>query len=92
MHPRVPTLTLSVLSSFLVHSSIRRCYPGGAFDPFGFASSEDPEKIDNLKEAEIRHSRLAMVAMFGLGTQALLFNKGCLESLSYFGASFSGGN
>jgi len=70
----------------------KRCYPGGAFDPFGLASGEDPEKIFNLKEAEIRHSRLAMVAMFGLGTQALLFNKGCLESLSYFGASFSGGN
>ncbi|QDZ25252.1 chlorophyll a/b binding protein [Chloropicon primus] len=66
----------------------KRCYPGGYFDPLGFAS--DPEKSVNLKEAEIRHCRLAMVAMFGLGTQALLFNKGCLESLSYFGNSFNG--
>merc|ERR1712205_101435 len=68
----------------------KRCYPGGYFDPLGFAS--DSEKSINLKEAEIRHCRLAMVAMFGLGTQALLFNKGCLESLTYFGNSFSGGN
>jgi len=68
----------------------KRCYPGGYFDPLGFAS--DSEKSINLKEAEIRHSRLAMVAMFGLGTQALLFNKGCLESLTDFGNSFSGGN
>merc|ERR1712003_390310 len=66
----------------------KRCYPGGYFDPLGFAS--DAEKSVNLKEAEIRHCRLAMVAMFGLGTQALLFNKGCLESLSYFGNSFNG--
>merc|ERR1712072_1467320 len=68
----------------------KRCYPGGAFDPLGFAS--DPEKSGNLKEAEIRHCRLAMIAMFGLGTQALLFNKGCLESLTYFGNSFNGTN
>merc|ERR1712176_1488086 len=66
----------------------KRCYPGGYFDPLDFAS--DAEKSVNLKEAEIRHCRLAMVAMFGLGTQALLFNKGCLESLSYFGNSFNG--
>merc|ERR1712054_145077 len=58
----------------------KRCYPGGTFDPLGFAS--DAEKSINLKEAEIRHCRLAMVAMFGIGTQALLFNKGALESLS----------
>ena len=66
----------------------KRCYPGGTFDPLGFAS--DAEKSINLKEAEIRHCRLAMVAMFGIGTQALLFNKGALESLSTFGNSFSG--
>merc|ERR1712072_1139386 len=61
----------------------KRCYPGGYFDPLGFAS--DPEKANSLKEAEIRHCRLAMVSMFGLGAQALLFNKGCYESLAYFG-------
>jgi len=66
----------------------KRCYPGGAFDPLNFAS--DPEKARSLKEAEIRHCRLAMVSMFGLGTQALLFNKGAFESLAYFGASFNG--
>jgi len=66
----------------------KRCYPGGYFDPLGFAS--DSEKSINLKEAEIRHCRLAMVAMFGIGTQALLFNKGALESLSTFGNSFNG--
>merc|ERR1712157_131957 len=66
----------------------KRCYPGGYFDPLGFA--EDPEKANNLKEAEIRHARLAMVSMFGIGFQALCFNKGALESLSAFGAAFNG--
>merc|ERR1739848_466951 len=61
----------------------KRCYPGGYFDPLGFAS--DPEKANSLKEAEIRHCRLAMVSMFGLGAKALLFNKGCYESIAYFG-------
>merc|ERR1711959_404768 len=40
----------------------KRLYPGGAFD--------------RLKEAEIKHARFAMVSMFGMGTQALLFNTG----------------
>jgi len=66
----------------------KRCYPGGYFDPLGFAS--DAEKSINLKEAEIRHCRLAMVSMFGIGFQALCFNKGALESLSAFGAAFNG--
>merc|ERR1712078_732762 len=51
----------------------KRLYPGGVFDPLGFA---DSEQVDRLKEAEIKHARFAMVSMFGMGTQALLFNTG----------------
>merc|ERR1711924_438290 len=60
----------------------KRLYPGGAFDPLGFA---DSEQVDRLKEAEIKHARFAVVSMFGMGTQALLFNTGALESLTKFG-------
>merc|ERR1712078_814311 len=60
----------------------KRLYPGGVFDPLGFA---DSEQVDRLKEAEIKHARFAMVSMFGMGTQALLFNTGALESLTKFG-------
>ena len=66
----------------------KRCYPGGAFDPLGFASN-DEEQTNRLKEAEIKHGRLAMVAFFGYGTQGLLFGEGVLGSLSKFGSSFN---
>ena len=35
---------------------------GGPFDPLGLASGE---KADRLKEAEIKHARLAMIAFLG---------------------------
>lgn len=59
----------------------KRCYPGGAFDPLNLAS-------DNLKEAEIKHGRLAMVACFGFAVQALAFGKGALGSIESFANSF----
>ena len=42
----------------------KRCYPGGYFDPLNFAQG-DPDKVFRLKEAEIKHGRLAMVAFLG---------------------------
>lgn len=65
----------------------KRCYPGGIFDPLDLAGGDD-EKARNLKEAEIKHARLAMVAFFGFGTQALVTGKGALGSLSLYGATF----
>lgn len=46
----------------------KRQYPGGAFDPLNFTA--DPERALKLKESEIRHARLAMVAAFGFAAQA----------------------
>jgi len=56
-----------------------RCYPGNAagyidFDPLGLAS--DPKIAFNLKTAEIKHARLAMVGFFCIGAGGLLTGKG----------------
>ncbi|XP_065871482.1 chlorophyll a-b binding protein CP29.3, chloroplastic [Euphorbia lathyris] len=60
----------------------KRLYPGGYFDPLGLAS--DPEKIDTLKLAEIKHSRLAMIAFLIFGIQAAYTGKGPIAFLATF--------
>jgi light-harvesting complex II chlorophyll a/b binding protein 4 len=65
-----------------------RCYPGGAFDPLGLVEKADPTKAAALKEAEMKHCRLAMVACFGFLIQALTTGKGALGSLAQFADTF----
>lgn len=48
----------------------KRCYPGGAFDPLNLASDFGSDQTFRLRTAELKHSRLAMVAFFGYGAQA----------------------
>jgi len=63
----------------------KRIYPGGVFDPLNLAT---PDRAFKLKEAEIKHGRLAMVACFGFLIQALSTGKGALGSLASFADSF----
>merc|ERR1711964_849936 len=67
----------------------KRIYPGGAFDPLGLASpgKASNEQINRLREAEIKHGRLAMVAFFGFGVQALTVGEGALGSLAKFAST-----
>ena len=43
----------------------KRIYPGGFFDPLNLADPANPERAFQLKTAEIKHARLAMVAALG---------------------------
>jgi light-harvesting complex II chlorophyll a/b binding protein 4 len=64
----------------------KRIYPGGIFDPLGLASvgKAEEEQIRRLREAEIKHGRLAMVAFFGFGVQAITTSEGAMGSLAKF--------
>eukprot|EP01025_Chloroclados_australasicus_P068397 TRINITY_DN949_c0_g1_i11.p2 TRINITY_DN949_c0_g1~~TRINITY_DN949_c0_g1_i11.p2 ORF type:complete len:316 (-),score=31.79 TRINITY_DN949_c0_g1_i11:232-1062(-) len=70
---------------------VKRCYPGGIFDPLKLAS-DDSERSFKLKEAEIKHARLAMVAFLGYAAQAGATGEGALGSLALFAKSLSGQN
>lgn len=61
----------------------KRLYPGGKyFDPLGLAT--DPEKKLRLQLAEIKHSRLAMVAFLGFAIQAAATGQGPLSNAAAF--------
>mmetsp|Transcript_318 Transcript_318/g.1466 ORF Transcript_318/g.1466 Transcript_318/m.1466 type:complete len:278 (+) Transcript_318:1180-2013(+) len=65
--------------------SNKRCYPGGYFDPLGFATSADDAAVFKLQTAELKHGRLAMVGMLGISAQALKNGLGPLEALQTLG-------
>ncbi len=71
--------------------AIKRVYPGGAFDPLGFA--KDASKLDELKLKEVKNGRLAMVAFLGFVAQHAATGKGPVAALgehlsSPWGANF----
>jgi len=67
----------------------QRTYPGGLFDPLSLATPgvANDDKILRLREAEIKHCRLAMVAFLGFCVQALAVGEGALGSLEKFAST-----
>jgi light-harvesting complex II chlorophyll a/b binding protein 7 len=58
-------------------------YPGGApFDPLGLA--DDGDSFARLATSEVRHGRVAMVAMLAYAAQAAVTRKGPVENLLDF--------
>jgi len=54
----------------------KRMYPGGAFDPFGFAKGD----FEGLKNKEIKNGRLAMISVLGYFMQGAVCHEGPIES------------
>ncbi|CAG9463597.1 unnamed protein product [Pedinophyceae sp. YPF-701] len=55
-------------------------YPGGPFFNF-MGMGKDEKAMQTMKLKEIKNGRLAMLAMFGFGAQAILTGKGPFENL-----------
>ena len=60
-----------------------RLYPGGLFDPLGLTVTS-PERVHELRTAEVKHARLAMVAMTGVWRQVVLTHSGPLANWAHF--------
>lgn len=68
---------------------VKRVYPGGYFDPLNLVDGQDEARQFRLKEAELKHGRLAMVAFAGFAAQAAATGQGALGSLAKSASNFA---
>ena len=55
--------------------------PAGYFDPLGLAANIDQETFDQYREAEIKHGRVAQLAVIGKFTVLLIHTSFSLASM-----------
>jgi hypothetical protein len=68
---QVSRSTLVSCSAFEPSSQVGATPPFGFFDPAGFCRDVDEKKFNQLRSAEIKHGRAAMMASLGLAVQSV---------------------
>jgi len=66
----------------------KRVYPGGPFDPLGL-TTKNAEETFRLKEAELKHGRLAMIAFLGFAAAAARTGQGATEAFANWAVNIS---
>jgi len=80
------TSFLEIFGGIALFSTIQgRRYPGDfSFDPLGLSQGKNADKLEQYQLAEIKHSRLAMLAFSGFVHQGFITKQGVLEQLGNF--------
>mmetsp|Transcript_1306 Transcript_1306/g.4544 ORF Transcript_1306/g.4544 Transcript_1306/m.4544 type:complete len:839 (+) Transcript_1306:245-2761(+) len=73
---------------FRPFEGLDQLYPGGPFDPLKLATHVSSTDLELLKVVEIKHGRLAMMAVLACAVEAVMTNSGPCANLFHGAGSF----
>merc|ERR1712125_246009 len=88
--PAGPEASRVTMFAFQPANEIGAMAPLGYFDPLGFAKEGDEAGFKNLRAAELKHGRVAMMASVGALAQSVFRFPGCEDVKGTFTAAVGG--